>query len=108
MPKTKYRITKEDEPVLASPYHLPGPPPMLLPPVYDERLTLEPLLTVPPVIPRPPNRLVPPLTLTPCSRVGCDAPDTTSPDPPLVGVRNGNVVDPIVSAYQVLALHDEA
>ena len=81
---------------------------MLFPLEYDDRLTLEPPLTDPSAMARPPNSEVPPLALMPCSRVGCSAPDTTSPEPPLVGVWNDSVVEPTVSAYQVLALHDEA
>jgi hypothetical protein len=55
---------------------------------------------------RPPKQDVPPLRLTPDWSVGCEAPLTTSPLPPLEGVLNEKVLVPTVSAYHVLADHE--
>ena len=63
---------------------------------------------VPPLTPMPPKQEVPPLTLTPDCRVGCDALETTSPEPPPDGVWNAKMLLPTVRAYHVLGLHDEA
>ena len=60
------------------------------------------------MLPIPPKMLVPPLTVTPDFRVGCEAPLTTIPEPPLAGVLKANTVEPTVIVYQVLRLHDEA
>ena len=46
--------------------------------------------------------------LTPDSNVGCEAAETTRPEPPLDGVLKAKVELPTDIAYQVLALHDEA
>lgn len=82
------------------------PPPV--PPLYDERLTEEPPLTVPPTTPRPPKQVVPLLTPTPDRSVGCELPETTRPEPPPDGLWKAKVLPATVSAYQVLALHEEA
>jgi hypothetical protein len=52
--------------------------------------------------------LLPPLTVTPELSVGCDAPETTMPLPPLDGVWKAKVSLPTVIAYHVFLLHDEA
>jgi hypothetical protein len=57
---------------------------------------------------RPPKYEVPLLTLTPDRSVGCEAPLTTRPEPPLEGVLNEKVLPSMVIAYHVLLLHDEA
>ena len=44
--------------------------------------------------------------LTPDWSVGCEAPLTTKPLPPLDGVWNEKVLLPTVSAYHVLADHE--
>ena len=51
---------------------------------------------------------VPPLTVTPLFSAGCEAPLTTSVEPPLAGVLKAKVSLPTVMAYQVFLLHDEA
>jgi hypothetical protein len=56
---------------------------------------------------RPPKYELPPLMLMPDSSVGCDALETTRPEPPLDGVWKASVLSPTVRAYQVLLLHDE-
>ena len=80
---------------------------MLFPPVLLVSETDDPLLMVAPVIPSPPKRLVPPLVLTPDWSAGCEAPDTTSPLPPLDGVWKAKVSLPTVRAYQVLGDHED-
>lgn len=59
-------------------------------------------------MPKPPKKLLPPLTDVPDCRVGVVAAETTSPEPPLDGVRKEKVLSPMVIVYQVLLLHDEA
>jgi hypothetical protein len=71
-----------------------------------DRLTLDPLLTVPFATASPPKYVVPPLTFTPDWSDGCDALDTTRPEPPLEGVLNERVPLPEVSAYMVFGDHE--
>jgi hypothetical protein len=56
---------------------------------------------------RPPKYDVPPVTLTPDWSVGCEAPLTTRPEPPLDGVWKEKTLLPTVIAYLVLALHED-
>ena len=81
---------------------------MLLPPEYAERVTLVPLLREASVMAMPPKCDVPPLTLTPDCRDGCEAAETTRPEPALEGVRKEKVLSAMVRAYHVEALHDVA
>ena len=51
---------------------------------------------------------MPLLTLTPDCRDGCEAAETTRPEPALEGVRKEKVLSALVRAYHVEALHDVA
>ena len=52
--------------------------------------------------------LVPLETVTPLFILGCEAPLTTIVLPPLDGVLKANISLPMVMAYHVFLLHDEA